>query len=257
MTYQGLPHPVPAEKASGFLTSCSQSRKTAATTVRRSIARSSSPSSTASTPHRASPFRDSTQARTSISARKKISRFEIGPAVAEHFNAGKKSGYFLSRTDRRRFRMSKPNSEAGLSDFLQAPSPPTWRRRGSDGRSVLRIEAADEDHASQARPAEVTILGRTVARHLPNRLPGNPQILAQNMPGAGGMVATNFLYNIAPKDGATIGIIDRGIPTAEILYGKNSKSLFDATSSTGSAASPRKSASASFPRTPPQRAWRT
>jgi tripartite-type tricarboxylate transporter receptor subunit TctC len=71
--------------------------------------------------------------------------------------------------------------------------------------------------------------GRTVARHLPNHLPGNPQILAQNMPGAGGMVATNFLYNIAPKDGTTIGIIDRGIPTAEILYGKDSKSLFDAT----------------------------
>lgn len=71
--------------------------------------------------------------------------------------------------------------------------------------------------------------GRAVARHLPSHLPGNPQILAQNMPGAGGMVATNFLYNIAPKDGATIGIIDRGIPTAEILYGKDSKSLFDAT----------------------------
>jgi tripartite-type tricarboxylate transporter receptor subunit TctC len=43
------------------------------------------------------------------------------------------------------------------------------------------------------------------------------------------MAAANYLYNIAPKDGSTIGIIDRGVPTAELLYGKDSHSLFDAT----------------------------
>lgn len=71
--------------------------------------------------------------------------------------------------------------------------------------------------------------GRLVARHLPNHLPGNPVIIPQNMPGAGGMVAANYLYNVSPKDGSTIGLIDRGVPTAELLYGKDSKVLFDVT----------------------------
>jgi tripartite-type tricarboxylate transporter receptor subunit TctC len=38
-------------------------------------------------------------------------------------------------------------------------------------------------------------------------IPGNPTIIAKNMPGAGGLKATNFLYNVAPKDGRTIGSI--------------------------------------------------
>jgi tripartite-type tricarboxylate transporter receptor subunit TctC len=73
------------------------------------------------------------------------------------------------------------------------------------------------------------LFGRLIARYLPNYLPGTPQLVPQNMPGAGGMTAANYLYNIAPKDGSTIGIIDRGVPTAELLYGKDSNSLFDAT----------------------------
>ena len=59
---------------------------------------------------------------------------------------------------------------------------------------------------------------RLLARHMGKHMPGEPTFIVPGMPGAGGMVATNFLYNIAPKDGTTIGIIDRGIPTAEILY---------------------------------------
>ena len=35
--------------------------------------------------------------------------------------------------------------------------------------------------------------------------PGNPTIVVQNMPGAGGIVAANYLYNAAPKDGTVIG----------------------------------------------------
>ena len=41
------------------------------------------------------------------------------------------------------------------------------------------------------------------------------------MPGGGGVTASNYLYNIAPKDGTTLAIIDRGIPTAALLYGKD------------------------------------
>ena len=51
--------------------------------------------------------------------------------------------------------------------------------------------------------------GRTVARHIGKYMPGNPNLIVQNMPGAGSYVAASWLYNIAPKDGSVIGIIAR------------------------------------------------
>jgi tripartite-type tricarboxylate transporter receptor subunit TctC len=53
---------------------------------------------------------------------------------------------------------------------------------------------------------------RTVARTLPNHIPGHPAILVQNMPGAGGIRAANYLYNVAAKDGLTIGELQNGVP---------------------------------------------
>ena len=51
--------------------------------------------------------------------------------------------------------------------------------------------------------------GRTVARHIGRHLPGNPNVVPQNMPGAGSYTATNYIYNVAPKDGTVLGIIAR------------------------------------------------
>jgi tripartite-type tricarboxylate transporter receptor subunit TctC len=53
---------------------------------------------------------------------------------------------------------------------------------------------------------------RTLAQHLPKHVPGKPTIVVQNMPGAGGTVATNWLFNVAPKDGTVFGVIQRGVP---------------------------------------------
>jgi tripartite-type tricarboxylate transporter receptor subunit TctC len=47
---------------------------------------------------------------------------------------------------------------------------------------------------------------RMLARHLGKHIPGNPTIVPQNMPGAGGLAATNFLFNVAPPDGLTLGV---------------------------------------------------
>jgi hypothetical protein len=46
--------------------------------------------------------------------------------------------------------------------------------------------------------------GRMLARHLGRHLPGNPTVVVENMPGAGGRNVANFLYNVAPKDGTAI-----------------------------------------------------
>ena len=52
---------------------------------------------------------------------------------------------------------------------------------------------------------------RTVARHLGKNIPGNPTIIPKNLPGAGGIKASNFLYNLAPQDGSTIGSIQNTV----------------------------------------------
>jgi tripartite-type tricarboxylate transporter receptor subunit TctC len=48
---------------------------------------------------------------------------------------------------------------------------------------------------------------RIISRHLGKQIPGNPTIIARNMPGAGGVIASNYLYNVAPQDGTTLAII--------------------------------------------------
>jgi tripartite-type tricarboxylate transporter receptor subunit TctC len=68
--------------------------------------------------------------------------------------------------------------------------------------------------------------GRVVARHLGKHVPGNPAVVAQNMPGAGSLRAANFLFNVAPKDGTTIAHFSRGL-AMEPLIGTSS-TQFDA-----------------------------
>jgi tripartite-type tricarboxylate transporter receptor subunit TctC len=58
---------------------------------------------------------------------------------------------------------------------------------------------------------------RLVARHLGTHLPGNPSVVAQNMPGANSLRATNHLYSIAAKDGTVIGMVDQAIFLYQIL----------------------------------------
>jgi len=58
---------------------------------------------------------------------------------------------------------------------------------------------------------------RLIANHIGRHLPGKPNVVPQNMPGAGSIRATNFLYNVAPKDGTTIGMVDQAIRLDQIL----------------------------------------
>src|SRR5262245_10340729 len=53
---------------------------------------------------------------------------------------------------------------------------------------------------------------RTFASHVRRHIPGEPTIIVQNMPGAGGMAAANWTFNVAPKDGTVMLLHQRGIP---------------------------------------------
>jgi tripartite-type tricarboxylate transporter receptor subunit TctC len=64
------------------------------------------------------------------------------------------------------------------------------------------------------------IYARLLVRHLGNHIPGKPTFIVQNMVGAGGLKAIEYLYRIAPKDGSVIGTVGRGLPF-EPMLGKN------------------------------------
>ncbi|HTI85449.1 MAG TPA: hypothetical protein VL966_02505 [Alphaproteobacteria bacterium] len=63
------------------------------------------------------------------------------------------------------------------------------------------------------------LLSRMIARHMPQHLPGAPSMIVRNMPGAGGLTATRYLYSTAPKDGSVFGTVGRGIPFEPLLGG--------------------------------------
>jgi tripartite-type tricarboxylate transporter receptor subunit TctC len=72
-------------------------------------------------------------------------------------------------------------------------------------------------------------LSRMLTKYITRHLPGNPNIVIRNMPGAGGIVATNHLYSIAAKDGTVIGGVQNNTPF-EPLFGTK-EATFDPTKS--------------------------
>jgi tripartite-type tricarboxylate transporter receptor subunit TctC len=66
---------------------------------------------------------------------------------------------------------------------------------------------------------------RALARHIGKYIPGQPNVVVQNVPGAGSFTLANQLYALGPKDGTSIGAIITGVVTAKLLRPKNV--LFD------------------------------
>jgi tripartite-type tricarboxylate transporter receptor subunit TctC len=52
---------------------------------------------------------------------------------------------------------------------------------------------------------------RLLARHWPDHIPGKPEIVVQNLPGAGSLKAMNYIANAAPKDGLSVGAVQNSI----------------------------------------------
>lgn len=96
----------------------------------------------------------------------------------------------------------------------------------ASGSSYAAAESLEEFYkgktvslvVSSATGGGYDTLARLVSRHLPNHIPGNPQVVVRNMPGAGGITATNHLYNLAARDGTVIGAVQNNTPF-EPLFG--------------------------------------
>lgn len=88
--------------------------------------------------------------------------------------------------------------------------------------------AAEDSIAEFYRGKTVTIIvgygpgggydlyARSLARHIGRHIPGNPVVVVRNMPGAGSVVATNYLFNVAPRDGTVLATFGRGVLTEQL-----------------------------------------
>lgn len=65
------------------------------------------------------------------------------------------------------------------------------------------------------------LYARHIARHMSRHIPGGPDIVVQNMPGAGGLIVANHLYARAAKDGSVIGHIQGPLTVRQISGSKN------------------------------------
>jgi tripartite-type tricarboxylate transporter receptor subunit TctC len=79
------------------------------------------------------------------------------------------------------------------------------------GRANIRMIIAADPGGSYDSDA------RLVARHLGRHLPGKPKIVMENMLGASGRIAANYIYNLAPRDGSLIAAVQQSVPLAQAL----------------------------------------
>lgn len=60
------------------------------------------------------------------------------------------------------------------------------------------------------------LYGRTIAEHIGRHIPGHPAVIVEHMPGAGGAIAGNHIYSLAPQDGTKI-LLSHALPLTEKL----------------------------------------
>ena len=86
--------------------------------------------------------------------------------------------------------------------FLLLPSPGLYAQAPFyQGKTITLIVGSGAGTAYD-------MYGRLLANHIGKHIPGSPNVMVQNMPAAGGMVAANFVYEVAKPDGLTIASIN-------------------------------------------------
>jgi tripartite-type tricarboxylate transporter receptor subunit TctC len=112
---------------------------------------------------------------------------------------------------------------AALAAAIALGAPPAWAQSVADfyrGKTVTLL-------ISSATGGGYDTLSRSIARYLPKHIPGNPGVIVRNMPGAGGITATNSLYNQQARDGTVIGGVQNNTPFEPLFGAKEAQ--YDAT----------------------------
>ncbi len=63
------------------------------------------------------------------------------------------------------------------------------------------------------------VWARLIGKYMGEHIPGKPNVVSTNVPGAGSLLLANQIYNTQPKDGTVIGLINRGVPFEPLLGG--------------------------------------
>src|SRR5258705_2339302 len=103
--------------------------------------------------------------------------------------------------------LASPTHADAISDFY----------KGKDVRMII----------SSTVGGGYDIYARLIARHMGKHILGNPNIVPQNMPGAGGIAGANHIFGVAPKDGSVISAIQNTVPFEPFF--ENKAAQFDAT----------------------------
>src|SRR4029453_2472072 len=64
---------------------------------------------------------------------------------------------------------------------------------------------------------------RLLARHMPKYIAGNPEVVVQNMPRGGSLVATNYVYSVAKPDGLTVGMPNQLVYMGRLVGDKEAR----------------------------------
>jgi tripartite-type tricarboxylate transporter receptor subunit TctC len=88
------------------------------------------------------------------------------------------------------------------------------------GKRIRLIVGSDAGGAYDA-------FARALVRHWSGYIPGHPGFVVENMPGGGGLLSANYLYNIAPRDGLVLGMVERGSAMDPIVHGDVGRARFD------------------------------
>ena len=107
----------------------------------------------------------------------------------------------------------------GLSALACPPTSAQTPAEFYAGKTVTLIASVDAGGA-------VDLNARQVAKHMARYIPGRPTIVVRNMPGAGHVLATNFLFNQAARDGTIFGTVINGMPLHQVTGGQGVR--FDA-----------------------------
>src|ERR1700681_4098547 len=106
---------------------------------------------------------------------------------------------------------------------------------GLAGLLPSRAGAASDSVADFYRGRQLTVVvgygpggsasfyAQALAHHMGRFLPGNPSLVVQHMPGAGGLLATNTLFNSAPRDGSVLAITGRTMAIEPLIGNNNAK----------------------------------
>ena len=79
--------------------------------------------------------------------------------------------------------------------------------RGKQIRVIVRTSPATDYDA----------YSRLIARFMGKHIPGNPSMIVVNMTGGGGIIAANYMAEVAPRDGTVIGIVSQGLAVDQAL----------------------------------------